>query len=1152
MGRPPRRLCYFTCVLSEALLYNQALQTSKVLDTTQGTICDHAEFSNINEFVDFLANKHGHHLAVGCITPGKKRSGDEAADSEELLTFRDVQTESCRLSHHFRSSLGKIGQERCCVGLLTSSSIVFMLTWLGLMRAGFEVLLIAPQSSPTAIRHLIHASHAFAIYCDHGHDDFVRKVFPQDGERQTDVHSAQQAENSTPSIQIFNIPWHSLEAIRSSDLNSPEDVEKPRKRPRRDSTAFYFHSSGTTGLPKLIPQTHIGAVNILPRLQKDDTTGPLTSTFTTTPLYHGGIADLFRSWSAASPLWIFPEGKLPIIGPTVSSIIDRIDDISSNRPGLPITRLGYVSCVPYVLQALCEMSELKERLLKLDAVGVGGAAMPQDLGDKLVADGVRLVSRFGSSECGFLLSSQRDYDNDKLWNVHRCLNQHGLQFAPLPHDRYELIVDGNWPLVSTAVHAQRPLNTHDVFIKDTEVPNGWRYIGRSDSQLTLSTGKKLDPVPIEEALRKSELIEDVVIVGDDRPFVAAVIFVSSKAQQLQGQELQKEIWNGIMRVNESMPSHAKLGQRSICTLDSKELSRVRRNVKGGVIRDIFVSDFEKELQGIYGSSADDVGSTTDMNSLDDITTFVSSIVHESFGLDRNIEVDDDLFDRGIDSILSLQIRNRICKAVPLKFRSTIPLNLVYECSTIRAVVQYISELLENDKQGVSPEDAGHAKLKEMKDMVDNYVHFQSETLGQVLEKNSEQGAERATNSLSVVLTGSTGFLGVHILKRLLQDDRVTAIFLFVRGSRLVLFEEQQERARTRVHAALTYHSILSTLPDSWEAKVEYIPFLLQDPYLGLQPNLYNDLVSKTTHVIHAAWEVNFNLPLKKFASQIEGTINLYNLALLASKKQRRQPTSFLFCSSVASVANREHNSEDGPTPPTSSTDPRHAANLGYGQSKWVTENVLDKLSRLHSANVSVSVLRIGQLSGDTQNGIWNMREAWPLMLEASFNVVNSDQEKGDERHTKGLVLPDLASTSLSPLDWLPVDHAAEQVWQTMNTESTPANSGLQVLNILNSGTDSVTWHQAQEWILAWASTHDIRITVLAPSEWLDKLEKVPTDHRAKSLVSLWRENWVTKSSETKTTANGRNKTGVENKDIGEKYVINRDYLWRILDWVARQ
>jgi len=65
-----------------------------------------------------------------------------------------------------------------------------------------------------------------------------------------------------------------------------------------------------------------------------------------------------------------------------------------------------------------------------------------------------------------------------------------------------------------------------------------------------------------------------------------------------------------------------------------------------------------------------------------------------------------------------------------------------------------------------------------------------------------------------------------------------------------------------------------------------------------------------------------------------------------------------------------------------SEDPHDAGSLGYSQSKWVAEQVCAKFPG------DVTILRIGQLCGDTIHGIWNEAEGWPLMIRSFANDVN--------------------------------------------------------------------------------------------------------------------------------------------------------------------
>jgi thioester reductase-like protein len=62
-------------------------------------------------------------------------------------------------------------------------------------------------------------------------------------------------------------------------------------------------------------------------------------------------------------------------------------------------------------------------------------------------------------------------------------------------------------------------------------------------------------------------------------------------------------------------------------------------------------------------------------------------------------------------------------------------------------------------------------------------------------------------------------------------------------------------------------------------------------------------------------------------------------------------------------------------------DPLIAAGAGYGESKWVTEQLL--LNARSVNGVRATVVRVGQVSGDTRIGGWGTQEWLPNMIELS-------------------------------------------------------------------------------------------------------------------------------------------------------------------------
>lgn len=253
----------------------------------------------------------------------------------------------------------------------------------------------SPQCSREAVRHLLLSSKAVAIFFDAKNKSNAQSVFKSDTT----------APDRVPlNLVSVRLPWSCLSDIKdlASSASLPDIDDGRPILWRSDEIAFYFHSSGTSsGLPKLISQTHKELVGVLPRLQNIQPTGtPRVGTFTTTPLYHGRSADVFRAWSAASPCWMFPENQAPVSARSILAsflAIQRWGEQSSNNSAV---RLGFVSCVPYVLQIMAEETKVLEHLKTMDLVGVGGAALPPGLGDRLVQDHINLVSRFGNTECG--------------------------------------------------------------------------------------------------------------------------------------------------------------------------------------------------------------------------------------------------------------------------------------------------------------------------------------------------------------------------------------------------------------------------------------------------------------------------------------------------------------------------------------------------------------------------------------------------------------------------------------------------------------------------------------------------------------------------------------------------------------------------------
>ncbi|KAM0340376.1 hypothetical protein ACHAPU_010512 [Fusarium lateritium] len=989
---------YFACTLGEA---------ARLKDQNANS----ATWKTVVELIDDQAEKNPRSPALGFAT-FLHEGADEA--SRKLLTFRDLSDSSKHAAYILSQHLPSPTSTSPTIGLLSSSSTDFVLTWLGLMRLGCTVLLLAPQLAPPAISHLCKTLHVKQILVDGTYEYRARGL-------QGDIN-------------VIRLPTY------RDDAPPVEDAQHDRKI---SDTAYICHTSGTSsGLPKPIPQTQFGVMGALYSFHGDDK----PATFSTTPLYHGGFPDCLRAWTSGAAIWFFPEGLAPITG---ANVMKALRFARSHSPA-PVK---YFSSVPYVLQMLSEEYGGPEILQSMDLVGVGGAALPPAIGDKLVKAGINLLSRMGSAECGFLMSSHRDYNDDKDWQFLRPIDDSKLlSFEPRDNGLSELVVQPGWPFLIKTNREDGSYATSDLFEPHKSIANAWRYHSRADAQINLANGKKFDPSPIEGSiLASTKLLQDVLIFGSGRDYAGALLFPAST--DISAEQVIKDVWPHIDRMNHDSQSHTRITMAMLVVVSVGDGEKaLEKSSKGTILRRQAEERYADEIEDVYANK----GSSSGNDVADEkLAEAVQNCFLQVLG--RQVEPDQDLYGQGVDSISCIQIR-KIVEQTCLSSRShQLPLNVIYDQGTVNSLIEYLRRLRKGDTH--LDRETQDTELKTMHKLAETYSDFADLKV-----------APRRTRGNSVVLTGATGFLGTHILHLLRQDPKVEIVYCLLRA-------DNPSTAQKRVSEALTQRG-LKELGKS--DKVVCLPCDLTASDLGLSQEDHQRVISSATTIIHSAWAVNFSLRLHSFEDQI---ISTRNLASLAANSGAR----LIFISSIAAVSD----SEARPIPEQPSEDPSEASPLGYSRSKWVAERVCEAANRHLSSSQNpplASIVRVGQLCSN-ESGVWNATEAYPLLLSTA-KITGC--------------LPDIQHEALN---WLPVEQAAQAVVEV--ARASPGKPDITpVYHVLNPHT-SPSWTEMLQWLSVYIQGPDFEI--VSPQDWIKRLEEAlggkSANHPSQALLGLWKQSF---------------------------------------------
>ncbi|KAI0890390.1 L-aminoadipate-semialdehyde dehydrogenase [Annulohypoxylon maeteangense] len=800
------------------------------------------------------------------------------------------------------------------VALIGVSNLDYIISILALTRIGFGILFLSTRLSVQAYIALLDKTNCHNI-----------------------VAAPNYAETTSKIAKGYEATRFS---ILTEDIYGRADPAKPRfQRPVKieneaQKIAFILHSSGSTGLPKPIYQTHRSCLT-------NYSVGSGMRAFITLPLFHNhGLCTLFRGITYSVTTALF-DASLPMTHDNLISAMEQFDPESFH-------------CVPYSLKVLSESDHGIELMGRCKLVLFGGSSCPDDLGDKVVNSGVYLVGHYGATEVGQLMTSFRDKE-DKAWNYVRPFPKVApyLHFEPLGEGLYECVVLDGLPtkLSSNSDDPPNSFHTRDIFIRHPTIPLAFKYMSRLDDRVTLVNGEKVLPIPFEHRLRQHELVEEALIFGVDKAFPGLLIFPSEKARQVRKEDLLNTLRPVIDAGNEAAE---KFGQISIDMVEILPCDTLYpRTDKGTIIRAAAYKAFEGVIEAVYSrfETHDDARDGA-RKALDqpELVAYLLDLFTRTIGV-KGLTEETDFFECGADSLQAVTARAKIIREIDIGDH-ILSNNVCFEYPSPRKLASHLYSL----RIGEELPDTDEIAL--MSNLIEKYSDFPLFIPG-----------KRQPDGEVILLTGATGSLGAHILSQVASIPGVKKVYCLVRA-------KTSKDALSRVSSSLESRGLSSQVIME---KVVCLPSDFSQESLGLDSSTLDTLRSSLTTVIHSAWMVNFNVCLSSFErSHIAGVHNIIKLCLSVPFQK---PANFFFVSSISAAAGT-------PIPAVIReahiNDLHYAQNMGYARSKLVTEYIIRAAAK--RTGINARILRTGQLMGDSHKALWNPTEAIPLMIQSATTV----------------------------------------------------------------------------------------------------------------------------------------------------------------------
>ena len=440
------------------------------------------------------------------------------------------------------------------VALLSESRVEWTLTDAGSIFAGTVDVPIYPTLTPPQVRYILNDSGACVLFIESRQKfDELKEALGECPEIKHVIFFEPEGVTPEQGLTLAQLEEKGRE-LESGHIARAAEQTKP------DDLATIIYTSGTTGEPKGVMLTHSNLVSNL-----IDSSGhlefgerdialsvlPLSHVFERQAMYmylHQGMAVYF----AESLQTIGPN--LREVQPTILVGVPRIFEKIYARMRERAAEAGRLSSAlmawsiavareyaTYVLEhrpvpALLKIKHsIASKLVfekwkrafggRIRLLVSGGAALPEELSYIYIGAGIPILQGYGLTETSPVITTSQ-IDNNRVGTVGKAIPNVDIRIA----EDGEIEVRG--PNVMRGYY-NKPEETSKVFTSDGWFKTGdvgmldedgfLRITDRKKELFKTSGGKYISPQPIEQAIKGSRFVNQVVLIGAERKFPAALI-----------------------------------------------------------------------------------------------------------------------------------------------------------------------------------------------------------------------------------------------------------------------------------------------------------------------------------------------------------------------------------------------------------------------------------------------------------------------------------------------------------------------------------------------------------------------------------------------------------------------------------------------------